>query len=151
MTDKDLLAMTQRTFKGDSTGLVRQLANQLLLERSCNKAVIENMVRQRMRVVEMERRMKPVGRVLLIDAPAVDPMMSNGDLIVYTDPAIDFCMVKLSTPWESPDFETELETELGSERERFRQMPWELGPRYEAAWSRKPRRRAKQQAAGGSP
>lgn len=134
MNDKELLALTERTFKGDSTALVRQLAKQLILERSCNKTFIEQMCRQRMRVFDMKREVK-FNRVLILDAPAGSDK-TNGDLVVYQDPAIELVVVPIREPWESAKFYDVLDDAIAGLPMKFRQMPGELSARYETTWTR---------------
>ena len=136
MTDKEVTDLLGRTFKGDCTALVRQLAKQLIVERQCAKAICEALVRQRLRVIDMERGTNRK-RVLIVDAPPANEH-EGGELVIYQDPEIDVLVVQTKEPWSSEKFFDSFYDDTPMS-ERFRRMPGELSARYETAWTRKPR------------
>lgn len=129
--------MAQRRYSGDCTQLVHGLIKQLITANELNKTAIEQMLRDRSRVVEMDKRMKPIGRVLVIDTPPVRPELNDGTIEVYSDPGVDLVIATSPVEPHDPVYETALEWELRSVAQRFREMPWEVGPRYHTSWARR--------------
>lgn len=137
-TDKQLASLEIAEHGKHKTGLIRKLARELRAEKRASAEATRQLLRYRSRVIELERRFKPVGRVLIVDTPPPRNEMAkvNGELHVFSDPGVDMCLLSVDVPYTANEFEDVLERELQGLGERFRVMPWELGPSSYSIWSR---------------
>lgn len=137
-TEKQLASLELADHGKHKTGLIRKLARELRAEKRASDESTRQLLRYRSRVIELERRFKPVGRVLIVDCPPPreDMNLVNGELHIFKDAGCDVVAISVGTPFTAKEFEDVLERELRGVGERFRVMPWELGPSTHSIWSR---------------
>lgn len=136
LNHKQLSGMLQRRYSGECTNLVHNLVRQLMNENALNKTALEQTMRERSRVLEMDRRLKPIGRVLMVDLPPFEIGYDFGCVEVYSDPGVDISLVQSCVTPHDQKYDELLEQELKKLPERFKVMPWEIGPRYCSTWTR---------------
>lgn len=135
-TPEQLVEMSRRQYRGDCTAMVHAMARQLLATGHFNNTITEQWIRDRARIIELQRFDRPSGRVLMVDLPPFDEERDHGAVQVYSDMGIELFHVSAPVGVHDPAYDEALVWALSDAPWHFQGMPWRLGTGYSTTWTR---------------
>lgn len=110
-------------------GPIRELIDEVLHLRQYVRFLEMAFLRERAQRVELDRQVKPTGRVLVVDCPAGPGERCEGETLIYADGRIDLYTTRCPVGVSHPLFDEVLEAVLFEAPNRFKGMPGELSIR----------------------